>query len=880
MKKFLTVLLALSVVFTYTVGTAFAAASSNAGDSYDAFYKVATDAKTSIGYNTAKYMTTSDAASGVVSEAVVNKAIGDMIEKYRKAIYAASANWDAEWSAVNTDALFKAELFDGAAGSEAYTTLLAAQYDVDLKAAKDALDPLTYTSSVRAQLTTVITALTSGAYAGTANKDGLTGLDSNYNTAVTNFKGATGTAAEILAAKVKAIKTLRQIVVIMNDEVDALATTATTVAQAKSTALNALDDKAGDFIEEANKYYNHKVASNGDPAALTTEELAQQRSLSSDVARMTALFEDQINAIANSDATDAKKISDIKDVQTAFTATFVATATLQTPADPTKGYTALTRTEFNTDVKILDTVELMKAYAKDRADAMKAATNADGTAKYVAANVDVAYQAALDAIAAAAYTDVATNASTLTKATVDTVMDKVSSTDYTLQPYKEAAIKKVTTGSYVKTLWTKERKAKVVAIQDKAKEDILLASSTAAIDSLVKAAQAEMDAILTKAQIDDLEKATDARIAALGYNAVFENYFKAVVGTPATGYSAKTISDAVDQAKQSLKDAVVAKEDAKLTNAQIDAVIKDNTNYTAAIAALTNVQTDAQRVQSAAAVTALITALPSAVAASDKDAVLAAKKAYDDYMDLAGAQLTDISSANRTKMATAMSTLMTLESNTVRNQIRILPTTVTVADADAVKAARTAYDALITTYEEYDGFTAPANLAKLEAAEKALDTVMSKDAADKIAALGANPTEAAVKAARAAYDALSTEGKLAFNAELYATLVNAEKSLDKAVESLKLTASSKAGKGYIKVNWTVKGDAAAADGYQVYRSVKRNSGFGTKPYFTAKAGATSYKNTKALKKGTRYYYKVRAYKVVDGKKVYSDWSNKAYRIAK
>ena len=57
--------------------------------------------------------------------------------------------------------------------------------------------------------------------------------------------------------------------------------------------------------------------------------------------------------------------------------------------------------------------------------------------------------------------------------------------------------------------------------------------------------------------------------------------------------------------------------------------------------------------------------------------------------------------------------------------------------------------------------------------------------------------------------------------------------------------------------------------------MKKNSGFGTKPYF--ETTSTSYTNTKNLKAGKAYYYKVRAFVVINGERVYTDYSLKANR---
>lgn len=109
-----------------------------------------------------------------------------------------------------------------------------------------------------------------------------------------------------------------------------------------------------------------------------------------------------------------------------------------------------------------------------------------------------------------------------------------------------------------------------------------------------------------------------------------------------------------------------------------------------------------------------------------------------------------------------------------------------------------------------------------------------------------------------------------------AALIEAVKNTRLVARSMYAAAPS--GKKAIKVYWFNKdGSELNFDGYEVYRSLKRNSGYGTKPIF--KTTKERYFNT-AIKKGNKYYYKVRGYKVIGGQKVYTPYSLKAWRIAK
>lgn len=91
----------------------------------------------------------------------------------------------------------------------------------------------------------------------------------------------------------------------------------------------------------------------------------------------------------------------------------------------------------------------------------------------------------------------------------------------------------------------------------------------------------------------------------------------------------------------------------------------------------------------------------------------------------------------------------------------------------------------------------------------------------------------------------------------------------------KPTIKLKAGKKKITVRWS---KAANADGYVIYRSTRKKSGY--KLIKTIKSGNTVSFVNKKLAKGKKYYYKVRAYRTVGDKNIYGSYSAVKYKKAK
>ena len=91
-----------------------------------------------------------------------------------------------------------------------------------------------------------------------------------------------------------------------------------------------------------------------------------------------------------------------------------------------------------------------------------------------------------------------------------------------------------------------------------------------------------------------------------------------------------------------------------------------------------------------------------------------------------------------------------------------------------------------------------------------------------------------------------------------------------AVPKLSIPTSFKAGAGTRKAYLSWRGPGGAS-GYAVYRSTKSASGFKYIKRISTTRTTVKYTNT-GLSKGRAYYYKIRAYRVVKGKRVYSSYT--------
>ena len=241
--------------------------------------------------------------------------------------------------------------------------------------------------------------------------------------------------------------------------------------------------------------------------------------------------------------------------------------------------------------------------------------------------------------------------------------------------------------------------------------------------------------------------------------------------------------DVADALKTAIENAEAVESNDNVTSDAVATTITTiNTAKTTAEAGVKEVDDT----KAANAVITTINALPEAdkVTAANEEAIKAAREAYKGLTE---DQKNKISAEIRQKLENAETALNTVNTNAakdVSDAITALPANdkVTADDEAAIKVARAAYDALTTTQK---ALVPSDTLAKLTAVEKALGTVNTDTAKEVTDAISALPTadkvtvsdEAAIKAAREAYDKLTDTQKKLVSEDTLKKLTDAETAL-------------------------------------------------------------------------------------------------------
>lgn len=105
------------------------------------------------------------------------------------------------------------------------------------------------------------------------------------------------------------------------------------------------------------------------------------------------------------------------------------------------------------------------------------------------------------------------------------------------------------------------------------------------------------------------------------------------------------------------------------------------------------------------------------------------------------------------------------------------------------------------------------------------------------------------------------------------TLTKSQKKIVAKVQAMKVTYKSvtyNKSKKKVTLKYAKSNKSYRVDGYQIWKSTKKSSGY-KKIGTTTK---TTFTNSKNLKSGKTYYYKVRGFRKVAGKTYYTNWSAK------
>ena len=881
MKKILTVLLALSVVFTYTVGTAFAANLDQTTVHDQATAKASAQLERVSGAGTAWVdgQVLQDDTSTLLDEDLkvkrakvnghwftaegLNNLKAEVIAKAKaeldkQVIEITDGEYDENGDALET-ALKKLEAI-----GDKYVGNFMQLSNEELKAYEAEYAKEFYTA--------YFNAIDPTDYANTPDDEGVINRD------------------KVTELKAEVIEKIDAATILWGTDESHLQGLANKYAQ-EIKAIPTIEDQEEEFanLSEAIEYYQAKIESNllekkADVKydlnqdlkdANAAEDTTTARNIQKALNRVESDFAAAIEC-AKAEIGYQKTIEDAKNLYNAW----VGVVNNNLGYDEANNYEPMNKT--GGDIELYVERAEKAAQLRAKAEEMKAETGFNGTPMYNAEDVDEALAKDLEAV----YTvyiggDFDDELGDLIpvedqiKAEMNRVINGTADGKVTIDKIKYDAVRVWAN----ETKYDDEKLAEVESIQADALVAIRAAETVEAVDAAFLEAYAKYDAVPTKTDKSDYQSKTATKEQIAAYEAKLE----AALKTKMANYGQAKFNEDYDVTDQNIA-VFTGKLSENYLQEAYDAADLE-AKYQEALDFIDDLRNKDQMKAEADAINAAILDLAGkTLTSADEDTVLAVaerKANFDDYKDILNVAA-KYTTYDVDRYMNTMEALVAADLKDAYNSIG----TVTVEDEVAINALIEMAEAYAENYTGYDaGLVAKINALYGDLMDEKVKAVNN---AIGVIDASADPLDVnAIQAARDAYDALG-EYAVEVSPTRYHKLMSlenlAKEYIINSVESLKVvknhsTAGRTNGKSWIRIEWSTQGDDSYVQGYEIYKSTKKNSGY--KYSFTTKNPANKwYKNTAGLKKGTRYYYKVRAIAEVDGQKYTSDWSNKAYRIAK